>query len=62
MLHLDHAFQKSITFLNNAEDLDIVMPINSLLKYSDNYSMTSGNLWNSYSDEINDFAIEKNDV
>ena len=35
------------------------MPINSLLKYSDNYSRTSGNLWNSYSDEINDFAIEK---
>ena len=52
-------FKINNTFINNAEDLDIVMPINSLLKYSDNYSMTSGNLWNSYRDEINDFAIEK---
>ena len=61
MLHLFISCISKInnTFINNAEDLDIVMPINSLLKYSDNYSMTSGNLWNSYRDEINDFAIEK---
>ena len=61
MLHLFRSCISKInnTFINNAEDLDIVMPINSLLKYSDNYSMTSGNLWNSYRDEINDFAIEK---
>ena len=61
MLHLFRSCISKInnTFINNAEDPDIVMPINSLLKYSDNYSMTSGNLWNSYRDEINDFAIEK---
>ena len=61
MLHLFRSCISKInnTFINNAEDLDIVMPINSLLKYSDNYSITSGNLWNSYRDEINDFAIEK---
>ena len=61
MLHLFRSCISKInnTFINNPEDLDIVMPINSLLKYSDNYSMTSGNLWNSYRDEINDFAIEK---
>ena len=61
MLHLFRSCISKINnaFINNAEDLDIVMPINSLLKYSDNYSMTSGNLWNSYRDEINDFAIEK---
>ena len=61
MLHLFRSCISKInnTFINNAEDLDIVMPINSLLKYSDNYSMTSGNLWNSYRDEINDFAIKK---
>ena len=28
------------TFINNAEDLDIVIPIYNLLEYSDNYSMT----------------------
>ena len=29
------------TFVDNAEDLDIVMPVYNLLQYSDNYSMTS---------------------
>ena len=28
------------TFIDNAEDLDIVMPIYNLLEYSDKYSMT----------------------
>ena len=32
------------TFLDNAEDLDIVMPMYNLVEYSDNYSMTSGSL------------------
>ena len=36
MLHLDHAYQKSITFIDNVEDLDIVMPMYNLLEYSDN--------------------------
>ena len=40
------------TFIDNAEDLDIVMPMYNLLEYSDNYSMTSGSLWNYYRDEI----------
>ena len=34
------------TFVDNAKDLDIVMPMYNLLEYSDNYSMTSGSLWN----------------
>ena len=34
------------------------MPIYNLLEYSDNYSMTSGSLWNYYRDEINDDANE----
>ena len=42
------------TFLDNAEDLDFVMPMDDLLEYSDNYSKTSGSLWNYYRDEIND--------
>ena len=33
----------------NTEDLDIVMLVHN---YCDNYSMTSGNLWNYYRDEI----------
>ena len=35
------------TLIANAEDLDIViMPMYSLLEYSDNYFMTLGSLWN----------------
>ena len=33
------------TLVNNAEDLDIVMSMNNLLEYSDNYSVTSERLW-----------------
>ena len=32
------------TFIDNAEDLDIIMSMYNLLKYSNNYSMTSGSL------------------
>ena len=35
-------------FVDNAEDLDIFMLMYNLLGYSDNYSLTSGNLWNYY--------------
>ena len=33
------------TQIDNAKDIDIVMPIYNLIKYSDNYSKTSGSLW-----------------
>ena len=42
MLHLDHAYQNSITFIVSAEDLDIVMPMYNLLECSDNYSVILG--------------------
>ena len=42
------------TFIDNAEDLDIAMPMYNLLEYSDNYSVTSGSLWNYYRDETHD--------
>ena len=42
------------TFADDAEDLDIVMPVYNLLQYSDNYSMTSESFWNYYKYEIND--------
>ena len=34
------------TFIDNAEDLDIVIPMYNLLEYSDNYFMMSGSLQN----------------
>ena len=39
------------TFLDNAENLDIIIPIYNLLVNSDNYSMASGCLWNYFRDE-----------
>ena len=56
------AFKNSVPFINciskingikidNAEDLDIVMPIYNLLEYSKKYKKTTGSLWNYYRDE-----------
>ena len=42
------------TDIDNAQDLDIVMPMYNLIEYSDNYSKTSGSLWQYYKDEPND--------
>ena len=50
----------SNTFVNNAEDLEIIMPMYNLLEHSDNYSITSRSLWNLYKDKINDDANENN--
>ena len=36
---------------DNAEDLDVVMPMYNLLEYSKNYKKTTGSLWNYYRDE-----------
>ena len=38
------------TQIDNAKDIDIVMPMYNLIKYSDNYSKTSGSLWQYYKD------------
>ena len=37
--------------IDNAEDLDVVMPMCNLLEYSKNYRKTTGSLWNYYRDE-----------
>ena len=37
--------------VENAEDLDIVMPMSNLLEYNKNYSKTSAFLWNYYKDD-----------
>ena len=39
--------------INNAQDIYIVMPVYNLIEYSDNYSKTSGSLWQYYKDDPN---------
>ena len=36
------------TQVYNAKDIDIAMPMYNLIEYSDNYSKTSGSLWQYY--------------
>ena len=44
--------------IDNAEDLDVVMPMYNLLEYSKNYRKTTGSLWNYYRDEpSNPFSL-----
>ena len=50
------------TFVCNAKDFDVAMPMYNLLEYNDNYSMTLGSLQNYYKDEVNDDANENNDA
>ena len=42
------------TDIDNAQDIDIVMPMYNLIEYSDNYSKTSGSLWQYYKEDTND--------
>ena len=42
------------TEIDNAKDINIVMLMYNLIEYSDNYSKTSGSLWQYYKDEPND--------
>ena len=47
------------TLVDNAEDLDVVMPAYNLLKYSENYSKATERFWNYYRDEPNSGADNK---
>ena len=40
--------------IDNAEYIDVVIPMYDLIEYSDNYSKTSGSLWQYYRDDPND--------
>ena len=40
--------------IDNAEDLDVAMPMHNLRKYSKSYRRTTGSLWNYYRDEPSD--------
>ena len=59
------AFKSNASFINyiskingkktdNAEDLDVVIPMYNLLEYSKNYGKRTGSLWCYYRDELND--------
>ena len=49
------------TFVDNAENTNIAMPMYNLIEYSDNYSDTSGSLWQFKRDEIINNADVTND-
>ena len=42
------------TQVDNAKDIDIVMPMYNLIEYSDNYAKTSESLWQYFRDEPDD--------
>ena len=46
--------------IDNAEDLDVVMPMYNLLECSKNYRKTTGSLWNYYRDERNNPPLVSN--
>ena len=47
------------TQIDNAKDIDIVMPMYNLIEYSDNYAKSAGSLWQYFRDEpVNDDDIE----
>ena len=50
------------TQIDNAKDIDVVMPMYNLIEYSDNYSKNSGSLWQHYRDEpaLNDTGARAN--
>ena len=59
ILKNDAPFVACITRINgeiieDADDLDIVMPMYNLLEYSKNYRKTIGFLYNYYRDELSD--------
>ena len=46
--------------IEDADDLDIIIPIYNLLEYSKTYRKTIGSLYNYYRDELNDHADNDN--
>ena len=46
--------------IENAQDLDIVMPMYTLFEYSKNFRKTTGSLFNYYRDELTDEANDDN--
>ena len=61
LLFISYISKINGVLVENAEDLDIVMPMYNLLDYKKNYSKTSASLWNYYRDELTDEANRNND-
>ena len=47
---------------DNAEDLDVVMPLSNLIERSKNYIKTTGSLWNYHRDQPNDFLANNHNA
>ena len=65
ILNNNAPFVSCITRINgelteDADDLDIVMPMYNLLEYSKNYRKTIGSLYNDHRDELSDDADDNN--
>ena len=61
MHHLLTVFQKiNGVKIDNAEDLDAVMPMYNLPEYSKSYRKTTGSLWNYYRDKPNSTIGDNN--
>ena len=53
------------TFVDNAEHINNAMPMHNLIEYSNNYSDTSGSLWQFKRDEIEgnvDLTVDDNHI
>ena len=46
------------TTIDDAENLDLVMPVYNLIEYSSNYSETTGSLWFYSKDEATNFNAD----
>ena len=49
-----HKQNKQYRHTDNAQDINIVMPMYNLIEYINNYSKTSGSLWQYHKDDSND--------
>ena len=59
MLCLDRGYRKiKNKFIDNGEDIDVIISMYNLLEYISNFSNTSGSLWNHHRGELNDPANE----
>ena len=48
--------------IDNAEDLDVVMPVYNLIEYNNNYRKTTGRLCNYYRDKFSDDSNNNNNL
>ena len=48
-----HKQNKQHRHIDTPQDIDIVMPMYNVIEYSDNYSETSGSLWQYYKSDPN---------